>query len=950
MAKRKIEALLVEDHSDKSKVFESYFDSFFEIDCQLTIVQSLTSAIEVLGRERFCLIFVSDTFSCENALPKIKYHFQPYYAPPIIVIARGNNCRAALQSMHENADDCLLDSELSSFAIEKTIINTLQHRQAHHQLLQSESRFRRMFEYASIGIFKSTFHGQFVSVNNAFLEMFGFSSADDLLASVHDIGSQLYVNSEVRPKIIEEFGKDSNGFYYEEVDFYKKDQSIFTGLLYIRRIDEMHHDDFMVEGYVQDITEKKHADAQIKTNLQFLRDVMDNIPGPVFSKDINLRFTGCNKEYEKYIALPESAILGKTLPEIQAGEMSDFLHHKDEQLIKDGQKNIFEHPVELVGGQQRHLLIHSNVIRNQNNEVIGLIGLMFDITDKKEVMEKLHEELLLNKAMADLSKELLKPGKSLAEISEIVLDFTKDITQSKNGYAGTIDQENGDLHIHNFDEMILGGCKVENKNLRLSKKNGRYPGLWGHCLNTLQAFYTNAPNEHPQSEGLPHGHFSINNFLTVPAIIDGLLIGQLSLANSAKPYADNDLESVAKLSNLYSIAVQKQRSVDLLLYAKEKAELSDKLKSAFLSNMSHEIRTPLNAIVGFAQMLGEEGIGEDETREFKGVIIKNTDLLLRLINDIIEMSMIEAGELKIHFENRRIKDLLFHIFHTWESRDEVIESIENIRFEMEYPEHDSGAIVKIDALRFTQAIDNLLMNAFRFTRQGKIVLGYRFNEAGEVEVYVSDSGIGISEKDQETIFERFRQVDELKVRPYSGTGLGLAITKKLVEHLSGKIALRSEAEKGSQFTITLPVHERTTSTKGSAAIEARKRMADHGEHIKGKNILIVEDNDSSYEFLEILLRRKEAKSSRAKDGLEAVEKATTESYDLILMDLQLPKMSGFDAIRQIRNTNKQVPIIVQTAFSEDSERERAYAAGCDDYLIKPLTKTQIEKTIARYLE
>jgi PAS domain S-box-containing protein len=683
--------------------------------------------------------------------------------------------------------------------------------------------------------------------------------------------------------------------------------------------------------------------------LQFLRDVMDNIPGPVFSKDINLRFTGCNKEYEKYIALPESEILGKTLPEIQAGELSDFLHRKDEQLIKDGQKQIFEHPLEMADGQRRHLVVHSNVIRNANNELIGIIGLMFDTTDKKEVEERLREESSLNKAMAELSKELLKPGISLSEISRLILDFTKSFTQSENGYAGTIDQENGDLRLHNFNEMIRGGCKVENKNLRLSKKDGLYPGLWGHCLNTMQAFYTNSPNQHPQSKGLPEGHYQIKNFLTVPAIIDGRLTGQIALANSTKPYTDSDLQGVVKLSNLYSIALQKHCNEDELLLAKEKAELSDRLKSAFLSNMSHEIRTPLNAIVGFAQMLGEEGVGEEESREFKSVIINNTDLLLRLINDIIEMSMIEAGELKIHFENRRIKDLLFHIFHTWESRDEVLENHDNIRFELEYPEHDTGAIVKIDALRFAQAIDNLLMNAFRFTRKGKIVLGYRFSEAGDVEVYVNDSGIGISEKDQETIFERFRQVDELKVRQFSGTGLGLAITKKLVEHLSGKIALVSVEDQGSQFTITLPVHEQTPRAKVSAAIEARKRMTDHGEHIKGKNILIVEDNDSSYEFLEILLKRMGARSRRAKDGLEAVEKASADAYDLILMDLQLPKMSGFEAIMQIRKSDKYVPIVVQTAFSEDSEREKAFAAGCNDYLIKPLTKSQIEKTIARYL-
>jgi len=320
------------------------------------------------------------------------------------------------------------------------------------------------------------------------------------------------------------------------------------------------------------------------------------------------------------------------------------------------------------------------------------------------------------------------------------------------------------------------------------------------------------------------------------------------------------------------------------------------------------------------------------------------------ISDIIEMSMIEAGELKIHPENRPVVETLNQIYQIWQMNDEATENAGKINFKLDITnKEESNKIFKIDTLRFSQAIDNLLMNAFRFTSEGEITLGNHYIDDQHVIIFVKDTGVGISKEDQGTIFDRFRQVDELKVRPFSGTGLGLAITKKLVEHLSGEIWVDSDLGSGSTFYMKFPlVADKAFKQSIIPSNDNPPLVTEIQKNIEGKKLLIVEDNDSSFDFLEILLKRKGAFIKRAVNGIDAVEKVRSEYFDIVLMDLQLPEMSGFDAIKNIRITNSTVPIIVQTAFSEQNEREKAFNAGCNHYLVKPITKNKLEDAVLKF--
>jgi two-component system, sensor histidine kinase len=869
---------------------------------------------------------------------------------PIVKIVENNNPQTGFDALKQGFQDFIFKDHIESYAFEKIIFHAAGLQKMLKQRMENEGRYRRMFENSNIGIYLSTIQGRLLEVNTAFAKMFGYNSPEDAISAIDNAGKNLYVNSDDRQRLIEAFKKQEVDHHQIELKLKRKDGSIFNGLLNMRPVKLQGRQQFLVEGFVQDISEKKALENQIKETLLFLREVLDNIPGPVFSKDLDLRYTGCNKEFERYIGFTEKEILGKRLLDLRNDKLARYAHAKDLELLATGQEQKFDHTIVFADGIAREAVFHKNIFRNRKGEISGIIGLILDTTEEKKTLQQLHEELSLNKALTELSKELLKPGTSISGISNRVISFAKEITHSTQGFAVTLSPQNDELSVHGFNDPGNEEFKISDNTSFFEKENGRYTHLWGYSLNTLKPFFTNKPQELSSIPGIPDGYANIKNFLSVPAVVNGKLVGQLALANSGEPYNEKDIDNVTKLSHLFSLAIQNQRSVDDLIAAKEKAEESDELKSAFLANMSHEIRTPLNAIVGFAQLLGDTNITDEETEEFKTTIINNTNILLRLINDIIEMAMIEAGELKIHLEKRTVRELVDNVFLIWTSRDEFLESSDRIHFLLEKPEEENDIQILIDPMRFNQIFDNLLMNAFRFTQKGQITLGYRYPGDSTVELYVKDTGVGIAPEFIKTIFERFRQADELKVRNFSGTGLGLAITKKFIEHLNGSIRVESLPGKGSCFYVSFPLPNEKTARAGSSVV----MESIHGERsteeskILSKSILIVEDSDANYEFLEVLLTKKGAKVQRAVDGKVAIEWALKRNFDLILMDLQLPRLSGFDAIKGIREINRDIPIIVQTAFSHSDERRKAFEAGCDAYLIKPLTSKKLLKTILNF--
>lgn len=379
-----------------------------------------------------------------------------------------------------------------------------------------------------------------------------------------------------------------------------------------------------------------------------------------------------------------------------------------------------------------------------------------------------------------------------------------------------------------------------------------------------------------------------------------------------------------------------------LIHAKEKAEESNRLKSAFLANMSHEIRTPLNAIVGFSDLLLETEEQEEKT-EYIDIIKSNNELLLQLISDILDLSKIEAQSLDFVYETVDIYDMV----------NQTV-AAGNLNARAKVPvildKHEHDFYMYTDKNRVSQILLNFINNALKFTSEGDIRVGYHKTEQNSVKFYVRDTGTGIESTKLQAVFERFVKLDNFK----QGTGLGLSICKSIVEELKGDIGVESEVGQGSCFWFTLPYENETKKKPDRGNPQKKQKRIVSKIHVKNEGdekptILVAEDLDSNY-----LLVDKSLKSSynliRAYNGKEAVELYNKLKPDMILMDIMMPEMDGLQATRKIRKKDQQIPIIAYSAYSYNANDEKARKAGCDDFIAKPVTATKLREKINSYIQ
>lgn len=409
---------------------------------------------------------------------------------------------------------------------------------------------------------------------------------------------------------------------------------------------------------------------------------------------------------------------------------------------------------------------------------------------------------------------------------------------------------------------------------------------------------------------------------------------------------------IARYSDLFTILILSFILIAFVVgYAKNsylneklKAEESDKLKSAFLANMSHEIRTPLNGILGFSELLGYPSTTDDDRKEYTKIIRRASDDLLNIVNDIIDISKIEAGLMNIYETDCHLNQLMQEI-HSLFMIKKVQLKKENIEIKVNNMLNDNRCQIKTDPLRLKQIMVNLLGNALKFTETGTVEFGYTLSTNKTLLFYVKDTGIGISEQNIELIFERFRQSDYSINRKYGGTGLGLSISKGFIDLLGGKMWVKSQEDKGSTFYFNLPYVPVKTAKEDEETEEA---AADY--NWKGKIILVVEDNDNNKKFILEMLKKTNAKLIHVENGKEALElvKSKGQKIDIALMDIQLPEMSGYDATRKIKEFKKELPVIAVTANAMAEEKKKCLEAGCDDYVAKPFEVNHLLSVIDKY--
>jgi signal transduction histidine kinase/DNA-binding response OmpR family regulator len=376
-----------------------------------------------------------------------------------------------------------------------------------------------------------------------------------------------------------------------------------------------------------------------------------------------------------------------------------------------------------------------------------------------------------------------------------------------------------------------------------------------------------------------------------------------------------------------------------LLKAKEKAEESDRLKTAFLNNISHEIRTPMNAIVGFAALLAEPETDFLTRQSYIDIIMQSSNHLLEIISDIVDIANIDARLVKVVEKEGNLKAILKMLYDQFLQ----ITSEKNVRMLIEYSLSDQDMLIRTDVTKLTQILTNLISNAIKFTSEGYIKIGVRPKE-NLLEFYVSDTGIGIDKLHHERIFDRFYQVQDSTSRVYEGTGLGLSISKANVELLGGKMWFESELNKGSTFFFSIPYK------KQIEMVRVKREIIMPEDHIfpEKKRILVVEDIESNFKLIKYFLSRSNVEIIKAANGKEALDACLADkSIDMVLMDIKMPVMDGFTAVRLIRKAKITVPIIAQTAYSDD--RDTAIAVGCNGFISKPFDKKNLLRVMSEYM-
>lgn len=556
-------------------------------------------------------------------------------------------------------------------------------------------------------------------------------------------------------------------------------------------------------------------------------------------------------------------------------------------------------------------------------------------------------EIKKHQKMIDLSLELYKTSSKLSfdEILDVGLEYAIDLSNSKIGY----------FHFVNLDQETISLQKwsvATNKICDVPTKEEHYPiskaGIWVDCFYQRKPIYHNDYMNHPSKNKLPEGHAELIRDLAVPVFEGDKIVAIMGVGNKVVDYNKQDTDILSIFAdNIWNIVRRKKIENELysknieLKEAKDKAEESDRLKTEFLNNMSHEIRTPMNGILGFSGFLGKPKLSQEKQRQYVKIIQNSGNQLLKIIDDILEISELGTKQVKAEKKKICLNELLFEQFSIFE-----IKAKENkTPLYLKNGLNDKQSNIYTDGSKLRKIISNLLENALKFTNTGFVEFGYNLIVEGNgqefIEMFVKDTGIGIEKEKCDTIFKRFSQADKSISKKAGGLGLGLSIAKENAKLIGGVINLVSEKGKGSTFFVRIPYeHDEFTEIQNTAN---KDRV----------NILIVEDEEVNYLFVEALLLELNEDGLNiihAKNGKEAVDIClNNNSIDIVLMDIKMPVMNGYEATVSIKKDRPELPIIAQTAYTSRKDREKAISIGCDGFITKPIKADILENELNKYL-
>ena len=605
-----------------------------------------------------------------------------------------------------------------------------------------------------------------------------------------------------------------------------------------------------------------------------------------------------------------------------------------QNILKSKIKETCEVELTTAGNSPIYVQIDGLVSRN----IDQCLTTMIDITERKQaaILKKKNEELNLAKEKAVIAEKIT---------TEFLNELTKEKTKTEESEEKyRLLHENAGVGIGYYSPE---GIVISYNSLAASHMNGIPTDFIGKSIFDLfpkqgaeiyfERIKTAILSEKPKV---------YEDFIQLPYEEKWFLSTFTKIAHSTKNVLGIQIIS-------QDITKLKKTEIELVA-AKEQAEESDRLKSAFLANMSHEIRTPMNGILGFAELLQKPDLTSDKQQEYIKIIEKSGDRMLNIINDIIDISKIEAGLTKLNISESNVNEQIEYIYTFF--KPEVEDKGIKLIFRNSLTARE--ATIKTDREKLYAILTNLVKNAIKFTIEGSIEFGcgliletrhdLSLPQSSNLQFYVKDTGIGIPKDRQSSIFKRFIQADIADKMARQGAGLGLSISKAYVKLLGGEIWVESEEGIGSTFYFTLP-YNALSEEKNIA--EKVVQEQDEKIQIKKLKILIAEDDQISEMLITIDVEEFSKEVLKARNGFEAVEVCRNNpDTDLILMDIQMPLMNGYEATRQIRQFNNDVVIIAQTAFGLSGDKEKAIVAGCNDYISKPINKAELLSLIQKYFK
>jgi signal transduction histidine kinase/ligand-binding sensor domain-containing protein/CheY-like chemotaxis protein len=618
--------------------------------------------------------------------------------------------------------------------------------------------------------------------------------------------------------------------------------------------------------------------------------------------------------------------------------------------------------------RQKEIIARNEEIQSQKGEILIQHD---EIRMKNEQLEHSYEKI---KILSDFGQKLTATL-NLEAINDMIYNYVNSLIDTSVFGIGVYDDRSDSIL---FSRLMENGIPIPEFGSSLDDSTSC--AAW--CFKNQKIIMSNDfENEYQNfiTEMMIRSSNVPKSLIYLPLTVKEKKIGILTVQNYHRnAYSENDLQTLQSLASYIAIALdnaaayeivknqnielEKHRTeLELLVQdrtkdmekAKERAEESDKLKSAFLANMSHEIRTPLNAIIGFVNLLSEDQIHDDEKKEFYEIIQSNGFSLLNLINDIIDFSKIEAGQLDISFSELNLSKLFDEIYHTYEEELKRLELSHgrSLKIKLNKSHLDKLPVLVSDYVRLKQIFSNLINNAIKFTHHGSIEYGIKeITKDKGIIFYVKDTGIGIDRKNFEIIFDRFRKIEDDKITLYRGAGLGLSITKYLVEKLGGEIWLESEVGKGTVFFFKIPA--KTPQVTSGKAISTFTSSGLPIPDWSRKGVLIVEDEASNFMVVESMLKKTKIEVYWAKNGEEAIDlfRKNIRKIDVILMDIKLPKMNGFEVTEEIRKISESVPVIALTAYALPKEEHLIRQEDFDDYMAKPIIRDKLLRVMSQHMK